>query len=205
LIKHYRVCLALFLAISLVAISAATASAHEMFPGLRWIYKSADGKYLQLKSNGDYLQAPYADNYSNANIKWTSSSSPVIYITDTFANSNVDLLTPTTTWWTSKGLGSGVAAITVVQDTTGKEIWTATDASSSNKNISYANIYVNPSASAVGELWQNKVLVHEMGHVMDLGHPTSEFTGTSIMIQGELTYDTPQAHENTDLRSYYGL
>ncbi len=66
----------------------------------------------------------------------------------------------------------------------------------------WADNYLNAQLlNAQSSFTRTKVATHEMGHGFGLAHPPCCFT--SIMNQGSLAYNTPQAHDNTDVNALY--
>lgn len=206
--------------ISIAGISS-TVSAHEMYyngygPGwnaipLKWVTSSPSGAfpaYLVCRSTLGGLQASY---YDSARQKWNDACNEVwLTSTTNLSDSTVDITTPTTEWWTNRfGSFSQVLGQTWLYDTAGTFIQSASSAENSTKNIDYAQIYISPDSS----IWQNKsgtymrgVLVHELGHVLTLGHPDKEYyysNDASIMKYQAQELDTPQTHDKNDISNKY--
>ncbi|WP_141136625.1 hypothetical protein [Paenibacillus herberti] len=172
---------------------------------------SAAGNMLRLNANGDYLKAPYIDNFGSSVSNWMNSSSPVVAYSVSFSTSTVDLTTPTQTSWDNAGISYYAAAVAILYDSAGAQIMTYSQAQNSNKMITYGAVWCNPDGNYAGptELDQTKILTHELGHIMGLGHPEMynpiPASTMSVMRQSALGFSTPQAHENSDIRTMYGL
>lgn len=117
----------------------------------------------------------------------------------------MDYASASHSYWDSLGLPYFTLAITFPHDTNGKKISNCQDALNSNRSINYAQIYFSPKISADNATFRSKVIAHELGHVMGLGHVPDGASYHSIMKQGDVGYKTPQSHERTDLNSMYGF
>lgn len=91
--------------------------------------------------------------------------------------------------------------ITRIRDTNGTFV-TASNVASSTKNISYAMILFSPYNSVyLGAAETRKVMVHEIGHALCLGHVTSSVA--SIMKQGYNGYEIVQNYDYLILEYKY--
>lgn len=69
-------------------------------------------------------------------------------------------------------------------------------------SYTWADEYMNTSTIPANDGFiQQKVAVHEFGHGIGLAHPDNVVT--SVMNQGYLSYNTPQAHDNNDTNALY--
>ena len=149
-----------------------TASAEEMFPGssLRWVVRSYGGQYYWTKVNADNLSSTYSGQVDSAVYNWMHNDTLAFCTRESFTDSNVDLVSASSDWWSSHVSNPLAIAMTVPTDTNGLTIWNSTDASNSNGQISYAAIYFNPSGMGLDNTEKLQTIVHEIGHVYGMGH-----------------------------------
>jgi hypothetical protein len=205
-----------FISLIIIFLLNCQISAHEVFANtngqaaeLRWTHFYSSSLLL-LKTSDDYLNGPLADNYSPMRVCWNGSYSPVLTQDVPFANSTVDYCTPTTTWWDNNNYGS-IWAMTYLYDTNNDLVMSYNQALASTGSIHYAAIYVNPYPARLpsSSTTQTKILVHEAGHALCLGHPDRIYyqyldpSIPSVMRQGALGFCDPQDHEETDLENMY--
>lgn len=121
--------------------------------------------------------------------------------TSAFSDSNVDIGTATQTWWKEHGHNEYAVACTVLTDTGGKQICTASDARYSTYQINYTNIFVEPgSVSDLDSTELLQTLVHEMGHVYGMGHT---YRTDSIMYFSVSHVTQLTAYDVTVMNSFY--
>lgn len=190
--------------------------AHEMFYDsngdgiiLKWGNLQNELPYLTI--NGDYLNSDYDPFYNSVVQAWSTASYKVTAVAESFSTSKVDFCTPTTEYWEDRFgfYASYYAGITDIKDSYGTFISSVSEAENSSGIITYAQIYLNPDIN----LFENnthieKTMVHELGHVLCLGHPDAEYDPissdvASIMRRGSLGYKIPQSHDITDLYNKY--
>ncbi|HOV27809.1 MAG TPA: hypothetical protein PK566_15815 [Pseudobacteroides sp.] len=169
--------------------------------GYRWNYINIIPKYttpgspmqkqLLMQSYGVDIGSDYTSAFYWAKKRWNDFSDKYIYITDSsYATSTIDVRTgywdPT---WPANGYGATERYIT-------------------NNNITYAAMYINPNTTANFSFEnKTKVFIHEFGHCAGL-EDTNDGTVT-VMRQGKWSdfgYGStvyPQAHDRSDLASYY--
>ena len=107
-------------------------SAEEMYSGyaFRWVVKYPGGSCYWLKVNGDTMASgsPFRSKINTAVANWMGSPTKAYCTTSAFSDSNVDIGTATQTWWKEHGHNEYAVACTVLTDTDGKQIYTASDA-----------------------------------------------------------------------------
>lgn len=191
--------------------------AHEIFYdsngngiSLRWSNLQNGLPYLQI--NGDYLNEEYDPFFNDAAQAWGTESDDVLTTTSSFSISTVDMATTTETYWINRWgsyYAESIAGVTDIKDSTGDFIDTISAAQNSSGNIVYAQIFLSPYTNEFDdEIHMEKTMVHELGHVLCLGHPDADYyplaqNVTSIMRRGSLGYNTPQDHDCTDLSNMY--
>ncbi|WP_028544194.1 matrixin family metalloprotease [Paenibacillus taiwanensis] len=99
-------------------------------------------------------------------------------------------------------------ALTDVTTTDNILVTDTTSAQNSSRLIKYGHIYMNPHAQVFGsENDKLYTMVHEIGHVLGLGHPNSIFypvNDDSVMRQSAYSgYTTPRNHDINDISSKY--
>ncbi len=207
--KRKKISLLLAFSFLFTIIFSMSASAEEMFDGyhIRWSVKASNNLYYQIKMNGDLLTSDsvYKNNISTAASNWSASPTKGYVTVASFTTSNVDLATPSQSWWDSHVNDVGTAAITAITYN-GKQIFKASDLGNSrNVQISYANIYINPfTAYAVSsnESKQTNILMHELGHVYGMGHtPTNNNT---LMFNYATTITQLTSYDISVMSSFYG-
>jgi len=159
--------------------------------------------------------SPY---YSTAMGRWNTELPSLVYLHDnSYYSSTVDFCMPTVTWWENE-LGyfmahyGGVVGLTWIQDEAGTWIETTEQAvNSTSKKIKYAQIYLTPISSLYNSLdgiEKSIVIVHELGHVMCLGHSNGDYYPTSsdsVMEKylNTIDSDSPTTHDVNDMNSKY--
>ena len=87
-------------------------------------------------------------------------------------------------------------------------IRTLADAERSSGYIKRASIILTPYTSHLSAQQRRAVMIHEIGHVLGLGHPNTVYNPTqtpSIKRSDPLSplYIIPQPHDVTDLNNFY--
>jgi hypothetical protein len=194
---------------TVILLAPTTALAHSLFynAGLYrefyWKWETSETNQAYLKCNNDYISGAFENNYSDALSAWNASGIQCYAIDHDFSGSKVDFCTPTSTWW-QNNMSPYVIGVCYLTNEDGEQLneLTLSQLETCNNMIRYAGVYLNPDFDD-SEAWEKKILVHEMGHVMGLGHPPTSFSPNSIMKQGELSYSTPQTHDIDDVNAKY--
>lgn len=193
-----------------------TVSAHEMFYNsngsaivLKWANLQNGVPYLKI--NGDYLNSSYSGYFSGIVQAWPNATTMVVATQSSFSSATVDMLTPTESHWDSRyGLERfDVQGCTINKDSAGTNIENLTNAKYSTGNIVYSQVLLTPYNIFDSSTYRQKTMVHELGHVLCLGHPDDErynpvaSSVKSIMRWGSLGYKVPQQHDIVDLHNKY--
>ena len=205
-----------------------TAFAHEIFYSgtapngtpivLKWKWKNTANTKIELKCSEDYLGSIWTPKYSTAMTRWNVECGNDVYLHDnSYSGSKVDFAMPTETNWVSmvgnyNAYFGGAVGLAKIQDEAGTWITSVALANNSaSKRIKYAQIYMTPIASvynSMDSIEKSIALVHELGHVMCLGHSNTEFyptTADSIMesLIDTISSDSPTTHDRNDISSKY--
>lgn len=173
---------------------------------LKWANLSNGKAYMKM--NGDKLKYPFSNYYSVAKSAWPNASARVQVVQSAFNSSTIDLVSPTQeAWKIIVGEDNYADAQGYCQrfSTDGVKINSTSAAKNSSRRISSAAVYVTPFYGN-NETYNKKILVHEIGHALGLGHPHDGPYATSVksvMNQGSLGFYTPQAHDINDLIPKY--
>jgi peptidoglycan hydrolase-like protein with peptidoglycan-binding domain len=187
------------------------AYSHELNPntkGFRWTNTTSiynNKRWVNIYYNGQYLNNNWTTPLTQAANSWNNSAnSRTNFIQTNYASSKLQL-TAYVTW---PGWAPPLAyAFATIADTNGAWLMNL-NTGSYNWNIGSriiaGGIYTNPrwnSNSVLSADNKRKVLVHEMGHIMGLGHTTS---GSSIMWANlQDCTGNPTVHDTTDLANFY--
>lgn len=148
---------------------------------------------------------------------WSNACPTKVIVDDTtYAMCNVIVYEPSSSVWTSM-FGSGyyagqMLAYTKLISTDNIEVNSVATAQACSRRIKIATIYFNPDHSVFGSSSNRtnnirRTYVHELGHVLGLGHPNTEYLSTnepSVMRQNvtNVTYEgyyIPQQHDISDI------
>ena len=176
---------------------------------IKWYNVSNRKAYINI--NGSYLNTIYASYYSDAISAWPNASGRVSITNVSFSISNVDMATASEYYWNNRFGGylecREYMGITDNKSTDGYVI-NSNNVQNCSKIVNYSNILLTPYTSDYDDSGHmKKVMVHEIGHVLGLGHPNTNYDVTneaSVMRQG--TYDgyyTPRSHDINDLNNKY--
>lgn len=158
---------------------------------------NSNRKAILLDVNGDYLTGNFETAYSSMKTNWnfTNTAKRQIRVYQTpFTSSKVDFAKRAT--WPSEW-GANLAAVTELFNQNGVSHLSG---NFNNGTVHYANVWINPNISVTTSL-AKIILGHELGHVLGLGHPPSNTT--SIMTNGQTSWETPQKHDKDDIDDFY--
>ena len=213
--KNWIKRLVVFISIISIVCFGSTVSAHEIYykangQGINLKWANLKSGKPHLKINGDYLESDYSGYYSNVVQAWPNASNEVLASSVSFSSSTVDMLTATEDYWDERfGLYSSLYyGIADIKDSTGQFIDTLTKAQYSSGSIVYAQVILTPYNNFNNNSHRQKTMIHELGHVLCLGHPDGDNSPIgssvkSVMRQGNLGYKAPQQHDINDLSNKY--
>lgn len=206
--KIARLFLTVCLCLCFVSVIQVSSSAEQMLSGRRWCHMSNlnNNPRCDIKLNKDYLTGSYSGHVTQASQNWNLYSGNKIYITSaSFSSSNCDLSRYNLTW----PYGSSVAAITLVYDKNGNVYYTGQSSSGFGTRIKSGAIYFNPAHENADAIDLRQTIVHEIGHVVNMGHVMN--SNTQTVMSGVYArsscpwsnYDRPTAYDRSVLSSMY--
>ena len=197
-----------------VFLNCGDAFAHEMYHNngipiaIRW--NDVTNRVAKLRINGSNLRSGHSQYYATVRSIWNKSPRASVVHTS-FSSSNVDLATATTSYWDIVDVdisGKYVYGSTKLYSSEGRVINAAT-VETSTKKIGDAYVYYSPYLDRYDD-YIKEVMVHEIGHVLGIGHPNDSSYGYNVMDVDSVMravpdrhYDELQDHDNSDLDSMY--
>lgn len=188
---------------------------------LKWNPKIGNKCYLKLNADtlnrsGNFIK--YENAYDNVKNLWNNVGGLVsVYETD-IETSNVDLATATEAAWSAYTNGDIYSALgyNLKLSTDNYQINSLANAKICSGYIKYASVIISPHIGEFGPLNSNEAnymmrytIVHELGHVLCLGHsndsryyPSSAASVMRTYID-EATYYAPQNHDINDIINKY--
>lgn len=210
-IRKLKNLILIFISIVMLTISV---SADNLYPNIdsRWyngFYFRDNGsiKYgLSVTVDCINMNSNWTNRLDEALESWESAVGCYFKYSISSTDTNVEIIgiSEIPSWFV------GDYAVTQLRDTYG--VWTFEfDTATSNdfyRWFNFARIYINKNYDGILKLSANnkqKVLAHETGHVLQLGHP-SDTTANSVMHQGKIggtTTKEPSAKDASDLITMY--
>ena len=221
--KYIKKTVSVVLSVLLIFTLAFGISAHEMYSTntgipivLKWnntlngkAFLQINGTDLNNTTNGyDYSQ--YLDQYNGAKNAWHNCAN-LVTIESSTSNPTVKLIVPSTSQWqrlVTENYIYSTLGCTLNKASNGVLIYDRNDALNSSRSIVSAVIYMNPYNYVFEDANEiRSVMVHELGHVLCLGHPNGSYNNmsvASVMNQGQAIYTIPQSHDISDILNKYG-
>lgn len=198
-------------------LSLLPASAHPLFYDDN--NNPVDFKWGNLSNQKANLQIAYynintilLNNIPDAIDAWNGIANKVVTSQSNTANSNVDIVIASKEGWNdlTENDRYDYSAVTVFSTSAGENILDRTDAlSASSRTMTYAIVYVDPSLTDwYGDFELKFTLVHELGHVLGLGHSNTgpnAISDASVMrsVRNIPSYYVPQTHDIEDIQNKY--
>ncbi|MCL1823418.1 MAG: hypothetical protein FWG44_04370 [Oscillospiraceae bacterium] len=211
--KRKIIAFSLALAIVVSSMLALPASAHEYAPGraYRWHERGVAGSYITqafVRINGSGMANGFQNHYSSSLTEWNNNSGSKAFFSDR-AKASADCLieSPSTSGWVL--LPGGYDAYTFIYNGYMSGLCEnpinplSKPGGFNSGTIRSAIIHFNPSMTAYATPEEMQYYIrHEMGHVLGLRHPDSSVSA-SVMFNMTKNYRTVQAHDRSDLASFY--
>jgi hypothetical protein len=183
--------------------------AEDFAPGypLRWnfvsYYSPAGHNRCDVPCANLGLDSTYSGNYQNTLSNWSLNSNNYVLSYNTLPEySKVDFSSYATAEQWPALFGSSTAAFTLHYDS----VWDCfeTDGEyAADMKIHYVQIVTNPGLNYyVVWIGTDKVLGHELGHAVGMGH-TLDTSTASIMRNGQVSWNTPQDYDRSVLSGFY--
>jgi hypothetical protein len=207
-LRSHSLALAALLALAVAAV-ALVASAH--FLGGKWSY--GGGVLLPLSYVNNTGGFPsYTSAVTTGASNWYATPTPSdLYSVSSGGNVTLNTFSDSgqSYWGVTQIWASHQNCVWFICWTSNDEIPYGTYASPHNLGSGWGNYassvisFNRYTMDGLSSFMKIKVATHELGHAQGLGHPTVSPFCTAIMQQGNLSFNTPQAHDKYDFDVLY--
>ncbi|GEM_PF-3013667 len=176
-------------------------TAHEYEPNLRWFdlyYASSYGhNVIKMKVSDNLLDnGPFENKAQLAVSNWNNHSNNYVSASmSSFSSSNVDYA-DYDNW---PGDWAGLDGLAILYDNYGGN---NIDGTFQYSTIYYAQLNLKAENFNPSNDHAERLVAHELGHAMNLGHPEDSGLISSIMLFN-CPYKIPQDHDRDDLENMY--